>query len=397
MAKFSLLREEARRAWRELRGSELSPARGAAAVAIGLFIGSQPIFGCHTPLVLVLCLWLRLDAAIAWVAANISNPFFAPALLTAEVQAGAWLRTGAVLRLDQEVTRADAWSRFAGYMFLGAPLVGLTLAVLGAGLTFGAVALRRRLAPGARRPPPYRLPPDAPAWIQAVERVASRFCPEDEYTTAQRTRFHYTRIKLLTDPAPRLVAGVAGEAPGALGEVLDIGTGAGQLPLLLLDLGRAARVRGLDWDEAKIEDARRAAAGSGADALFERADAREAELGEADTVLLVDVLHYFRASEQDDLLRRAAAAVRPGGRLILREADPGRGLRSVVTLVEERIFTLLRWNRGERVRFRPARELVAVLEALGLRCEVRSAWGKTPFSNVMIVATRPAPEIPDPC
>src|SRR5262245_27107393 len=99
-------------------------------------IGSQPIFGCHTPLVLVLCLWFRLDAAIAWGASNISNPFFAPALLTAEVQVGAYLRTGHVLRVDRELSGWSALFDFAGYAFVGAPVVGLSLAVTGAAATY---------------------------------------------------------------------------------------------------------------------------------------------------------------------------------------------------------------------------------------------------------------------
>ncbi|WP_437315481.1 DUF2062 domain-containing protein [Sorangium sp. So ce385] len=415
MAKYSLLREEARRAWRELRGSELSAGRTAVAVAIGLFIGSQPIFGCHTPLVLLLCLWFRLDAAIAWVAANISNPLFAPALLTAEFQVGAYLRTGRWLRLHEKMSWAQALSEFPEYMLLGAPVVGLALAALGGGLVFALVAMKRRRAPSLQRGgmEPYRLPEDAPPWVHAIERVAARYSPQEGATPAQRTRFHYVRFKLLGDPVARLIADIAGDRPGALGEVLDIGTGAGQLPILLLELGRAARVRGFDWDRAKIEDARRASGGNpGAPqppsseppgssgeqpahhaapplaAEFWCADAREAELGDADTVLLIDLLHYFRVEEQDAILRRAAAAVRPGGRLLVREADTERGLRSSITLLEERIFTALRFNRGERVRFRPAREIVALLEQLGFSCETRPAWGKTPFSNVLIVGTR---------
>ncbi|WP_437936261.1 DUF2062 domain-containing protein [Sorangium sp. So ce341] len=415
MAKYSLLREEARRAWRELRGSELSAGRTAVAVAIGLFIGSQPIFGCHTPLVLLLCLWFRLDAAIAWVAANISNPLFAPALLTAEFQVGAYLRTGRWLRLHEKMSWAQALSEFPEYMLLGAPAVGLALAALGGGLVFALVALKRRRAPSLRRGgmEPYRLPEDAPPWVHAIERVAARYSPQEGATPAQRTRFHYVRFKLLGDPVARLIADIAGDRPGALGEVLDIGTGAGQLPILLLELGRAARVRGFDWDRAKIEDARRASGGDPGAPLppsppppgpsgeqpapraapplaaeFWCADAREAELGDADTVLLIDLLHYFRVEEQDAILRRAAAAVRPGGRLLVREADTERGLRSSITLLEERIFTALRFNRGERVRFRPAREIVALLEQLGFSCETRPAWGKTPFSNVLIVGTR---------
>ncbi|KYG09987.1 hypothetical protein BE21_14825 [Sorangium cellulosum] len=415
MAKYSLVREEARRAWRELRGSELSAGRTAVAVAIGLFIGSQPIFGCHTPLVLLLCLWFRLDAAIAWVAANISNPLFAPALLTAEFQVGAYLRTGRWLRLHEKMSWAQALSEFPEYMLLGAPVVGLALAALGGGLVFALVALKRRRAPSLQRGgmEPYRLPEDAPPWVHAIERVAARYSPQEGATPAQRTRFHYVRFKLLGDPVARLIADIAGDRPGALGEVLDIGTGAGQLPILLLELGRAARARGFDWDRAKIEDARRARGGDPGAPLppspsprgssgeqpaphvapplaaeFWCADAREAELGDADTVLLIDLLHYFRVEEQDAILRRAAAAVRPGGRLLVREADTERGLRSSITLLEERIFTALRFNRGERVRFRPAREIVALLEQLGFSCETRPAWGKTPFSNVLIVGTR---------
>ncbi|MGK3999663.1 DUF2062 domain-containing protein [Sorangium sp. So ce1024] len=409
MARYSPLREEARRAWRELRGSELSAGRTAVAVAIGLFIGSQPIFGCHTPLVLLLCLWFRLDAAIAWVAANISNPLFAPALLTAEVQVGAYLRTGSWLRLHEKMSWAQALSEFPEYMFLGAPVVGLALAVVGGGLIFVVVALKRRRSPALQGSAiaPYRLPDSAPPWVHAVERVAARYSPPDAATPAQRTRFHYVRFKLLGDPVARMIADIAGDRPGALGEVLDIGTGAGQLPILLLELGRAERARGFDWDRAKIEDAVRASGAApgatppgspgspderpAAPALpteFWCADAREAELGEADTVLLIDLLHYFRVEEQDAILRRAAAAVRPGGRLLVREADTERGLRSSITLLEERIFTALRFNRGERVRFRPAREIVAQLEQLGFSCETRPAWGKTPFSNVLIVATR---------
>jgi uncharacterized protein (DUF2062 family)/SAM-dependent methyltransferase len=390
---YSPFREELRRAFRELRGADLSPARGAAAVALGLFIGSLPIFGLHLPLVLGLCLWLRLDAAVAYVAANVSNPFFAPALITAEVQAGALLRTGALLHLDRALTRAGAFAQFTGDLLVGAPAVGLGLAVAGGATTWGALALKRWIRPRRSPPARYRLPPDAPPWVQAVERVASRYAPADGGTAADRSRFHYVRTKLLGDPVAKLIASIAGEAEGALGAVADVGTGRGQLPILLVELGRATRASGVDWDAAKIDAARAAAAAAeGHEALpidLQQGDARTAEIPAADTVLLIDLLHYFTIEEQDAILARAAAAVRPGGRLLVREADTERGLRSLATLIEERVFTALRWNRGERVRFRPVREIVARLGEAGLSCEVRPAWGKTPFSNVLIVGSRP--------
>lgn len=383
--KFSLLHEEIRRAFRELRGGRLSPARGAAAVALGLFVGCQPVFGCHLPIIVVLCLWLRLDALIAYVAANISNPLLAPAIITAEVEIGAYLRTGARPRFEHALDRAAAF-RFASDLAIGAPTFGLTLAAAGGAITFAVLSLAHRLRPDGKPPEPYRLPPEAPPWVHAVERVAGRYAPADGATAAERSRFHYVRTKLLGDPVARMIADIEGEDPGALGEVLDIGTGRGQLPILLVELGRATSARGVDWDAAKVEAGNKAA--SGLPISLAQGDARTAEYTPADTVLLIDLIHYFTIEEQDAILRRAAAAVRPGGRLLVREADTERGLRSAVTLLEERVFTALRYNRGERVRFRPAREIVARLEEAGLLCAVRPAWGKTPFANVLVIGRR---------
>lgn len=393
---FSLFREEIKRVWKDLRGGALTPRRAAISVALGLLIGSQPFLtGCHTPLVIAICMWFQLDAALAWIASNVSNPFFAPFLWTGEVQVGAYVRTGAWSHVDQEVMRDgfEVVSRFAGHLFIGAPVVGLALAGGGAALTFGGLAAKRALWPSDGRRAPYRLPDNAPPWVAAVERTASRYVPPEESTPQQRTRFHYVRVKMLSDPIAQMIAEYARTLEGGLGELCDVGTGAGQLPILLRELGLAGRVHGVDWDEAKIEDAKAAARGRGddpppLDAHFFKGDARDAELPPSDTVLLIDLLHYFRPEEQEKILRNAASAVRPGGHILIREADTERGFRSFMTLAEERFFTLVRFNRGERVRFLPARERVRVLEEMGFSCEVRPAWGKTPFSNVLILGTR---------
>jgi SAM-dependent methyltransferase len=358
-------------------------------VALGLFVGCQPIFGCHLPVIIFLCLWLRLDALVAYVAANVSNPFMAPAILTAEVQIGAMLRTGESPHFETALTRSGAFGHFALDLAVGAPLFGGALAVAGGVVTFAVLSVTSRLRPEGKPPEPYRLPAEAPPWVHAVERVAGRYAPAAGATAAERSRFHYVRTKLLGDPVAQLVAGIEGEGAGVLGEVLDIGTGRGQLPILLVELGRATRARGVDWDETKVQAGRKAAStGEPLAVDLVQGDARTAEYGAADTVLLIDLLHYFTIAEQDAILRRAAAAVRPGGRLLVREADTERGWRSTVTLFEERLFTGIGFNRGERVRFRPARDIAARLTEAGLACEVRPAWGKTPFSNVLVVGRR---------
>jgi SAM-dependent methyltransferase len=348
---FSLGREEMRRAWRELRGPGTTPARFGAAVFLGLFIGALPLYGGGAAIVALASLWFGLDAVPAWI-------------VSSAVAAMGWTTS-----------------------------IPLRVALLAAGLllaSFATLLFRRQR-------PPYRLPENAPPWVQAVERVARRYGIPTSARPLDRARFHLVRGKLLGDPAARLVLELAGEGRATLGSVLDLGSGRGQLALFLLELGSATNVRGTDWDAGKVEQAIRAAdAHEGDDppvsalsATFTRADLREAPLSPADTVLLVDVLHYFPPAQQALILDRAAAAVLPGGRIFVREADVGRGLRSSLTWLEERLFTALRYNRGERVHFRPASEIVRRLQRAGLECEIHEAWGGTPFSNVLVVGARP--------
>ena len=224
-----LWREELRRAWREMRGSDSTAARAGFAVAMGVFIGSQPIFGCHTPLVIGLCMVLQLDALLAFVASNISNPFFAPFLLTAEVQVGGYLHTGKVLNFSPEMAADTGLSGFVVYAFSGAPLVGLVLATTGFAVVFVGVSLKRRFWPATERQP-YRLPAHAPAWWHAVESVAQRYAPRSGTPTpVEQTRFHYVRTKMLGDPVGKMIADLFGDKAEVLGDVLDIGTGRGQM------------------------------------------------------------------------------------------------------------------------------------------------------------------------
>jgi SAM-dependent methyltransferase len=216
------------------------------------------------------------------------------------------------------------------------------------------------------------------AFDLALARTAERYAQAGK----SRGTYYYVRGKLRGDPSTQAVAGLA-----PLGDVLDLGCGRGQLAMLLLESRAANTVRGCDWDDEKVAIANGAVEGlSGA---FAKGDVRTAQAEPADTVLLIDVLHYFDRAAQDALLTRAAGLVKPGGRLVLRDADTGRGWRSLMTRIEEGVFTAIKFNRGERVLFRDvAWELVPLLAAQGLSCSIVPCWGRTPFSNVLLVATR---------
>lgn len=357
--------------WRRLRGGEQSPRRTALSVALGLFVGSLPIYGLHFPICLLACVPLRLDFVLAYVAANISNPLVAPFLLLLQIQTGALLLSGRPLPLNVDAVRELGAGAFLAQAALGSAVVASALAALGFAVSLG---LARRL--------PGKAPLSAKEG--AIDRTIAR------YRRAAIADRSYVSAKLATDP----VAGELLKLAGPFGRVLDAGAGRGQFGLLLLELGGVELLTGFDWDERKLSVARLAA---GEAACFERADLCTAVFPPADTILLIDVLHYLPAADQDAVLVRAARALSPGGRLLLRECDRRPGFRSFLTRTFERIGTRAGYNRGAVLEFRPVRELIGVLEAEGLTCATPGV-STGALSNVLVVASRPiAPPVgPEP-
>jgi uncharacterized protein (DUF2062 family)/trans-aconitate methyltransferase len=360
------LRTHLRRAWRRLRGGELTPMRAALSVAVGLAVGVTPLWGAHIFIVLAVCLPLGLDAPVSYLAANVSIPPIAPFLALAEVEIGSWLLTGRAFALDAPALRALGPWAFTREVAVGTLVFSPAVAVLGGLVTYAAVSSIRRKGPATAAAP----------FEAAVQRVAER------YAAGRRAAYHYARGKMLGDPVVERVFQIAAAEP--LGEVVDIGSGRGQLGILLLESGGATKVTGFDWDADKVRDATRASEGLAAS--YEGGDLRTRAIAPCDAALLVDVLHYLKDDEQDDVLARAARAARKS--VIVRELDPDRGWRSAMTRAQEAITTSLGYNRGARVRVRPVACIVGVLEAEGFDVTVEPCWRGTPFANVLVVGRR---------
>jgi uncharacterized protein (DUF2062 family)/SAM-dependent methyltransferase len=376
MSQPSALRRSIARIWRRLRGERRSPARVAAAVATGLFIGVLPLYGLHFLLCLLVCLPLELDFVATYLAANISNPFVAPFLITLEVEVGSLITTGqhaafTLARAKQTGILGFAWQAGVGSVF-----VGLAFAAIG-GSTAYVVARGRKRVPLSR---------DSSS---SVDDSADEQCEAALLRTIERYRRApigdrlYVAGKLRSDPVTRMLVAL----PGELGRVLDAGAGRGQFGLLLVELGRARELVGFDGDARKIGVFRDAAASA---ARVEVRDLLELPELEADTVLLIDVLHYLPQTEQSELLSQVAARVpQRGARILIRELDAVPGARSMLTRIGERLATLSGYNRGRAAHhYRRASELVSELTQCGFACEVLGASEGTPFGNVLIVATR---------
>ncbi|HEX3777895.1 MAG TPA: DUF2062 domain-containing protein [Polyangiaceae bacterium] len=363
-------RNTIRRIWRRLRGVRQSPARVALAVGSGLFIGSLPVYGLHFFLCLLWCLPLGLDFLATYLAANISNPFIAPFLITLEVEVGTLVLTGKHAAFTLERAKQTGILGFVFEAGVGSLFVGLGLAVLGASVAFAVARRRNRESADLD---------EAPTSDDQFEAALARTI--ERYRRAPISDRVYVAAKLRFDPLTRLLA----RLPGDFGRVLDAGAGRGQFGLFLQESARLDALTAFDGDARKVDVCKLAA---GVRASVAVHDLLALPATEADTALLIDVLHYLPLAEQDALLRGIAERV-PRGRILIRELDGVPGARAAVTRVLEWLAKISGYNRGRADRhYRPASEFVATLTHAGFACEVLGASDGTPFGNVLIVATR---------
>ncbi len=118
----------------------------------------------------------------------------------------------------------------------------------------------------------------------------------------------------------QLIAQAAIE-PGAT--VLEIGTGTGNVLLLVKRAVPEARVIGLDPDAAALAIAARKASGAGLDVQLDRgyADRLPYPDGSIDRVLSSLMFHHLPATEKATTLREVRRVLVPGGRLHLLDFD----------------------------------------------------------------------------
>jgi hypothetical protein len=146
-------------------------------------------------------------------------------------------------------------------------------------------------------------------------------------------------------------------------------------------------LRGFDMNAKRVKTAQRALAG---DAQIDRQDLCEVEFPACSVIALLDVLFYLGEAEQALVLDKAAAALEPGGVLLLREANAAAGLTFQVTKWSERLVAALRGSLAPRLHYRSATRWMAELAARGFAVEVIPMSERTPFANLLFVARKVA-------
>jgi uncharacterized protein (DUF2062 family) len=354
----------------DLRTEGGGTVRETVAVALGVFIGCMPVYGLH----LLIC-WtagyvLGLNRLKMYLAANISNPFVAPWLLFAEVQAGAWLRRGSFHALTPITLKTTGAAVFGIDLIAGSVFVGVLLAAMVAAGTYAVL----------------RTGDDDEAFAELVRRAA------DRYASASITAWEFARGKLRGDPVYR--AALSRDILPSGETLIDIGCGQG-LTLALLAEARRSSESGA-WSHASlprfermigIETRRRVAAiARGAldgDAAIIEGDARTVSLDCMSAVLLFDVLHLMRPDEQETLVAALAPRLRPNGVVLVREVDAAGGWRFTTVWLGNRFKAIVSGTWRQSFHARTEEEWRACFARCGFVVETRPMAGRSPFANVL--------------
>ena len=342
----------------------LDPGRAAAAVFLGIFIGIVPIYGFQALAAVGVALLFRLNKPLTVAGTFINNPLLLPLIVVASVDLGCFLRGSPFPPWNaSSLTGAHLKEELLAWVIGSVPL-GILVGGVGAAITALVIRLKAPANPGLRDR------------IRFVNGLFARCARADR---------GFVRWKLRLD---RIFGLLAAENLGS-GTVVDLGCGYG------MALGFAAfgdssrRLVGCDLDAHRIAVARQALGSLNAELSV--ADVRRLDLPPAGLILILDVLQYLPADDQQALLQRCCSALVPQGMLIFRVHDRERGLWSTITMAFDRLIFAC-GRAGVRPLMLSAAEYHSVLENAGMQVEQRRFRNRLPLAHILFIAKKPLAE-----
>jgi SAM-dependent methyltransferase len=218
----------------------------------------------------------------------------------------------------------------------------------------------------------------------------------EPYRSAGLFAYNFARGKLGGDPVFRAVL-ERGLLLGR-GHILDLGCGQGLLAAWL----RAAQLcyqsgtwpqgwppapapRSTRGIELMNRDVDRAHAALGPACDICQGDIRNAEFGNTDAVVILDVLHYMTKEEQIQVLRRVRAALPARGLLLMRIGDAAGGFRFRYSQWVDKLVMLFRGHALVATHCRSAAQWRELLLDCGFEVQATPMSEGTRFANVLLI------------
>lgn len=237
--------------------------------------------------------------------------------------------------------------------------------------------------------------------MRSILKQRLRDLASEPYRVAGRFHYQWARGKLGHDPLFFALIEHGVFPNGAL--VLDLGCGRGLLaawllaaeqlradgswPATLTPPPQGLHFRGVEQVGPDVACGNRALQSvHGRRVQLHAGDICVADLGKADAVALLDVLHYLPYAEQERLLDRVRVALGDGGVFVTRVGDAGSGLRFVLSQLVDMGIALVRGYRITRLWCRSQDAWVQALEARGFVVQACPMSSGTPFANVLLIA-----------
>jgi 2-polyprenyl-6-hydroxyphenyl methylase/3-demethylubiquinone-9 3-methyltransferase len=169
------------------------------------------------------------------------------------------------------------------------------------------------------------------------------------------------------------------------GRVLDLGCGFGLFSLYYASAHPALRVEGFDLNARRIAMARAAAERLGlANVQYEVGDVMDFRGGRSfDAAYMLDIVHHVPEETVRPLIDQVAKCLPAGGRLVVKDVDSAPAYKRWFTWALDKAM-----DPAAPVRYWPADELAALIEAAGFRVYRHLMVDVLPYPHILYTCER---------
>lgn len=195
---------------------------------------------------------------------------------------------------------------------------------------------------------------------------------------------HYVKVKMAIEDNYQIFDQIVPKK----GRIYDLGCGYGTMSMMLKMRSPERELFASDYDKEKIATAQHTQLNSDLQIAFEAADALEYKMGDANCIILSDMLHYFLPEQQLQLIQNCYQALAPNGKLIIRDADPTIEKRHKGTEITEYFSTaLIGFNKTRnKLHFFTRNFIEEFANKYNMSTEVRDESKRT--SNIIYILSK---------